>query len=143
MNSLMLNKTLFLPPSFTTSRDQENLSPFGPIAIDVESSTSSTSSNVLSLVVTSGKSSNWWTSSETQMLIEEVGKQQNALQWAKDPREKGQIWDKIIANVHSSEIASIVLKECTKTSIQQKWDSLLQKYRDIKDKISSTSEEAI
>ncbi|KAF0420942.1 trihelix transcription factor gt-3a-like: PROVISIONAL [Gigaspora margarita] len=77
------------------------------------------------------------------MLIEEVGKQQNALQRAKDPREKGQIWDKIIANMQSSEIASIVLKERTKTSIQQKWDSLLQKYRDIKDKISSTGEEAI
>ncbi|CAG8492040.1 11237_t:CDS:2, partial [Gigaspora margarita] len=46
MDSLTLNKTLFLPPSFTTSHNQENLSPFGPIAVDVESSTSSTSSNV-------------------------------------------------------------------------------------------------
>ncbi|GBB83823.1 hypothetical protein RclHR1_10490007 [Rhizophagus clarus] len=33
--------------------------------------------------------------------------------------------------------------ERTKASIQQKWDSLLQKYRDIKDKISRTGEEPI
>jgi hypothetical protein len=40
-------------------------------------------------------------------------------------------------------MTSSVLKERTKTSIQQKWDSLLQKYRDIKDKIARTGEEAI
>jgi hypothetical protein len=40
-------------------------------------------------------------------------------------------------------MASSALKERTKASIQQKWDSLLQKYRDIKDRIASTGEEAI
>jgi len=37
----------------------------------------------------------------------------------------------------------LALKERTKASIQQKWDALFQKYRDIKDKIESTGEEAI
>ncbi|CAG8833824.1 43870_t:CDS:1, partial [Gigaspora margarita] len=45
--------------------------------INVELSTSFTSSNVLGSVVTSGKLLNWWTSFKTQMLIEEVEKQQN------------------------------------------------------------------
>ncbi|CAG8778972.1 14380_t:CDS:2, partial [Acaulospora morrowiae] len=98
----------FSQPLFTTSQDQENLLPFGPV--DIEPNISST---------------------------------QQALQQARDPREKGRIWNKVIANVQSSKIASLVLKERTKASIQQKWDSLLQKYRDIKDKIASTSEEAI
>ncbi|CAG8563140.1 14387_t:CDS:2 [Acaulospora morrowiae] len=139
MDPLMLNKTTsnetisFSQPLFTTSQNQENLLPFGPV--DIESNISST--------VTSGKLSNQWTSSETRLLIEEVEKQQQALQQAKDPKEKGQIWNKVIANVQSSEIASLVLKERTKASIQQKWDSLFQKYRDIKDKIASTDEEAI
>ena len=39
--------------------------------------------------------------------------------------------------------ASLVLKGRTKASIQQKWDSLLQKYRDIKDKVARTGEEAV
>ena len=40
-------------------------------------------------------------------------------------------------------MVSLALKERTKTSIQQKWDALLQKFRDIKDKIESTGGEAI
>ncbi|CAG8804066.1 29757_t:CDS:2, partial [Gigaspora margarita] len=66
MDSLTLNEvsskynevTLFLLQLFTTSRDQENLLPFGPIAINIEPSTSSTSSNFLGSVITSGKSLN-------------------------------------------------------------------------------------
>ena len=76
------------------------------------------------------------------MLIEQAGKQQQALQRVRDPREKGRIWDKIIFNIQTSDMASPALKERTKQSIQQKWDSLLQKYRDIKDKIARTGEEA-
>ena len=77
---------------------------------------------------TSGSSSkpvNRWSSSEIRMLIEHVEKQQQALQQVKDPREKEQIWDKIIFIIQSSDIASSALKKCTKASIQQKWDSLL------------------
>jgi hypothetical protein len=77
------------------------------------------------------------------MLIEEVGKQWQALQKVKDAREKGRIQDRIIINIQTSDAASSALKERTKASIQQKWDALLQKYRDIKDKIESTGEEAI
>ncbi|GES95438.1 hypothetical protein GLOIN_2v1486595 [Rhizophagus clarus] len=58
-------------------------------------------------------------------------------------KEKGRIWDKIISTIQNSDMASSSLKERTKASIQQKWDSLLQKYRDIKDKISRTGEEPI
>jgi transcriptional regulator len=77
------------------------------------------------------------------MLIEEVGKQWQALQKVKDARKKGRIQDRIITNIQTSDAASSALKERTKASIQQKWDALLQKYRDIKDKIESTGEEAI
>jgi Myb/SANT-like DNA-binding domain len=77
------------------------------------------------------------------MLIEEVGKKWQELQKVKDAREKGRIWDRIVINIQTSGIASLSLKERTKASIQQKWDALLQKYRDIKDKIESTGEEAI
>ena len=77
------------------------------------------------------------------MLIEEVGRQWQALQQVKDPREKDRIWDRIITNIQKSDLVSLALKERTKTSIQQKWDALLQKFRDIKDKIESTGEEAI
>ena len=83
------------------------------------------------------------TSSETRMLIEEVEMQWQALQQVKDPREKDRIWDRIITNIQKSDLVSLALKERTKTSIQQKWDALLQKFRDIKDKIESTGEEAI
>ncbi|RIA87819.1 hypothetical protein C1645_827241 [Glomus cerebriforme] len=77
---------------------------------------------------------------KTRMLIEEVGKKWQALQKVKDVREKGRIWNKIVVNIQTSDVASPALKECTKASIQQKWDALLQKYRDIKDKIESTGE---
>jgi hypothetical protein len=88
------------------------------------------------------RSVNRWTSSEVRILIEQVGKWLQMLQ-AKDPREKGRVWDKIVSNLQNSDMASSALKERTKASIQQKWDSLLQKYRDIKDRIASTGEEAI
>ena len=61
----------------------------------------------------------------------------------RDPREKGRIWDKIISIIQNSDMASSTLKQRTKTSIKQKWDSLLQKYRDVKDKIARTGEEPI
>jgi len=47
------------------------------------------------------KLTNRWTSSETRMLIEEVGRQWQALQQVKDPREKDRIWDRIITNIQS------------------------------------------
>ena len=53
------------------------------------------------------KLTNRWTSSETRMLIEEVGKQWQALQQVKDPREKGRIWDKIITNIQKSNLAGL------------------------------------
>ncbi|GBC15537.2 hypothetical protein GLOIN_2v1088818 [Rhizophagus irregularis DAOM 181602=DAOM 197198] len=40
--------------------------------------------------------------------------------------------------IEESDMASPSLKERTKTSVQQKWDALLQKFRDIKDKTEST-----
>ncbi|CAG8553225.1 2486_t:CDS:2 [Gigaspora rosea] len=92
---------------------------------------------------TSSRSANRWTSSETRMLIDEVGSHQEMLKNVRDPREKGRIWDMITSNIQTSDTASLVLKERTKASIQQKWDALLQKYRDIKDRIASTGEEAI
>ena len=76
------------------------------------------------------------------MLIDEVGNNQQALQHVRDPREKGRIWDKIVSNIQDST-SSIILKERSKTSFQQKWDSLHQKYRNIKDIIKNTGEEAI
>ena len=77
------------------------------------------------------------------MLIKEVGQCQQALQKVKDPREKGKIWDKIVSNIQTSSIASPTLKEHSKTSIQQKWNAIFQKYCDIKDTISCTGKEAI
>lgn len=89
------------------------------------------------------KSVNRWTASEICILIEQAGKQQQALQQARDPREKGRIWDKIIFIIQNTDKTSLALKGCTKASVQQKWDSLLQRYRDIKDKIARTGEEAV
>ncbi|CAG8758049.1 24798_t:CDS:2, partial [Gigaspora rosea] len=60
----------------------------------------------------------------TRMLINEVGSHQEMLK-------------------NTSDTASLVLKEHTKVSIQQKWNTLLQKYHDIKDKIASTKEVVI
>ena len=51
------------------------------------------------------------------MLIEEVGKQWQALQKVKNAREKGRIWDRIIANIQTSNAISLALKECTKALI--------------------------
>ncbi|CAG8547904.1 23707_t:CDS:2, partial [Cetraspora pellucida] len=47
------------------------------------------------------------------------------------------IWDKIVLNIQDST-SSIILKECSKTSFQQKCDSLHQKYHNIKDIIKNT-----
>ncbi|CAG8756199.1 12887_t:CDS:2, partial [Rhizophagus irregularis] len=49
--------------------------------------------------------SNRWTSAEIRILIKEVGEHQQALQ-------------------------NPVLKERSKASIQQKWDTVFQKYRE-------------
>ncbi|CAG8596158.1 2467_t:CDS:2, partial [Scutellospora calospora] len=70
------------------------------------------------------------------VIISDVGKHQQMLQKVKDPREKGRIWDTIVSNIQSSSIAGPVLKERSKTLIQQKWDALFQKYRDIKDTVA-------
>ncbi|RIA82955.1 hypothetical protein C1645_834552 [Glomus cerebriforme] len=120
--------------------NQEIQSPFNSVSVDL-SPTQSTPTFVF--ITYTNKLTNRWTSSETRMLIEVVGKKWQALQKVKDTREKGRIWDKIIVNIQTSDVASPALKECTKASIQQKWDALLQKYRDIKDKIERTGEEAI
>ncbi|KAF0514973.1 trihelix transcription factor gt-3a-like: PROVISIONAL [Gigaspora margarita] len=77
------------------------------------------------------------------MLIHEVGKHQGMLQNVKDPREKNRVWDVFVSNIQTSDVSSSILKEHTKTSFQQKWDALLQKYHDIKDRIGSTSKEPI
>ncbi|RGB22174.1 hypothetical protein C1646_776510 [Rhizophagus diaphanus] len=69
--------------------------------------------------------------------------QWQALQQVKDLKEKGQIWNKIITNIQKSDMASPVLKERIKTSIQQKWDAFFQKFCNIKDKIESTGGKAI
>ncbi|CAB4435283.1 unnamed protein product [Rhizophagus irregularis] len=129
-------------PSLIThhvTHNQENQSPFNSVAINNQSPIQSTSTFIN---FNTPKSTNRWTTSETRMLIEEVRMQWQALQQVKDPREKGQIWDKIITNIQKSDMASPSLKERTKTSVQQKWDALLQKFRDIKDKIESTGGEA-
>ncbi|CAG8782539.1 13748_t:CDS:2, partial [Cetraspora pellucida] len=62
------------------------------------------------------------------------------LQKAKDQREKDHIWNKIILEIQSSNSN---LKMHSKTSIQQKWESIYQKYQNIKDVIKNTDEEAI
>jgi hypothetical protein len=133
-----------------TNNSQENLSPttlestlestpsISPIVSDTLVDNKSSPTGTLS----SRSSTNRWTRSETRMLIEEVGSKQQALQRVRDPREKGRIWDKIISNLQNSTIASSTLKERSKTSIQQKWEALHQKYRNIKDIITSTGEEA-
>lgn len=120
--------------------NQETHSSFNIISVDQTVQSTPTFVNFNTPV---NKQTNRWTSSETRMLIEEIGKQWHALQKTKDAREKGRIWDRIIANIQTSDVASSSLKERTKASIQQKWDALLQKYRDIKDKIEHTGEEAI
>ncbi|CAG8788622.1 19874_t:CDS:2 [Cetraspora pellucida] len=108
------------------------------------SNVSSVSSNAhLNSNASNSKSSSRWTSSEIHILIEEVGKNQKALQQVRDPRHKERIWDKIVSNIQGYTTASTALKECSKTSIQQKWKSLHQKYRSIKDTIKNTGEEAV
>jgi len=85
------------------------------------------------------KSSNRWTSAEIWVLIKEVGEHQQALQKVRDPREKGRIWDRIIFTIQNSDKTSLALKGRTKSSV----DSVLQKYRDIKNTIACTGEELI
>ncbi|CAG8519488.1 1593_t:CDS:2 [Scutellospora calospora] len=99
--------------------------------------------NTITSISSVNKLSNRWTSSETRFLIKEVEKNQQALQQVRDLRQKGQIWDKIIANLQESTVASVALKGRTKMSIQQKWESLHQKYRSIKNTIKNTGEGAI
>ncbi|CAG8674415.1 10539_t:CDS:1, partial [Gigaspora rosea] len=69
-------------------------------------------------------------------------KQYKALQKAKDPRERGRVWNNIISNIQSFT-SNPILKECSKNSIQQKWESIHHKYRNIKDVIKNTSEKAL
>ncbi|CAG8523791.1 258_t:CDS:2 [Cetraspora pellucida] len=107
--------------SLNISRDQENSSPLDPIAINPSSATISTVSHdptsafVMSSV--SNRSTNRWTSTETRMLINKVGRYQKKLKNVRDPKEKGRIWNMITSNIQTSDAASSVLKERTKTSI--------------------------
>ncbi|RGB22337.1 hypothetical protein C1646_776256 [Rhizophagus diaphanus] len=83
-----------------------------------------TSTSIPPTPIHASKPSNRWISAEIQIHIKEVGEHQQALQKVKDPREKGQIWNNIVSNIQFSNIASPVLKEHSKTSIQQKWDTV-------------------
>jgi hypothetical protein len=125
-----------------TSITEPSFTSFSTDTINPPSNKSNQRSSVVEPSFTPS-SSNRWSSSEIRILIEQAGKHQQALQQVKDPREKGRIWDKIISIIQNSNIASSALKKRTKASIQQKWDSLLQKYRNIKDRIASTGEGAI
>ncbi|CAB4441763.1 unnamed protein product [Rhizophagus irregularis] len=98
-----------------------------PVAISPDYATST---SIPPTPIRASKPSNRWTSAEIRILIKEVGKHQQALQKVKDPREKGRIWDNIVSNIQSSNVASPVLKERSKASIQQKWDTVFQKYRE-------------
>ncbi|GBC00028.1 hypothetical protein RclHR1_03710012 [Rhizophagus clarus] len=121
--------------------NQEIPSPFD--AIDVDQSSTRSTSTFVNFNTPANKSTNRWTSSETRILIEDVAKQRHALQKVKDARERERIWDRIVANIQTSNIVSLALKERAKASIQQKWDELLQKYRDVKDIIERTGEDAV
>ncbi|RIB17467.1 hypothetical protein C2G38_2187210 [Gigaspora rosea] len=122
-------------------RQQEAI--YSNSAISVEQPISTPPVTTSDTPISTNKLSNRWTSPEIRVLIEEVGKHQQMLQKVKDPREKGRIWDTIVSNIQSSSVAGPVLKERSKTSIQQKWDALFQKYRDIKDTVASTGEEPL
>ncbi|CAB4478632.1 unnamed protein product [Rhizophagus irregularis] len=98
-----------------------------PVAISPDYATST---SIPPTPIRASKPSNRWTSTEIRILIKEVGEHQQALQKVKDPREKGRIWDNIVSNIQSSNVASPVLKERSKASIQQKWDTVFQKYRE-------------
>ncbi|CAB4495973.1 unnamed protein product [Rhizophagus irregularis] len=96
-----------------------------PVAISPDYATST---SIPPTPIRASKPSNRWTSAEIRILIKEVGEHQQALQKVKDPRKKGRIWDNIVSNIQSSNVASPVLKERSKASIQQKWDTVFQKY---------------
>ncbi|UZO01422.1 uncharacterized protein OCT59_012523 [Rhizophagus irregularis] len=98
-----------------------------PVAISPDYATST---SIPPTPIRASKPSNRWTSTEIRILIKEVKEHQQALQKVKDPREKGRIWDNIVSNIQSSNVASLVLKERSKASIQQKWDTVFQKYRE-------------
>ncbi|CAG8584230.1 20242_t:CDS:2, partial [Cetraspora pellucida] len=67
------------------------------------------------------KSSSRWTSSEIRILIEEVEKNQKALQQVRDLRHKGRIWDKIVSNIQGYTTASTALKE-REEAVQTEWE---------------------
>ncbi|CAB5372542.1 unnamed protein product [Rhizophagus irregularis] len=86
-----------------------------PVAISPDYATST---SIPPTPIRASKPSNRWTLAEIRILIKEVGEHQQALQKS-------------------------CFKERSKASTQQKWDTVFQKYRDIKDTISCTGEEPI
>ncbi|CAB4432622.1 unnamed protein product [Rhizophagus irregularis] len=75
-----------------------------PVAISPDYATST---SIPPTPIRARKPSNRWTSAEIRILIKEVGERQQALQKVKDPREKGRIWDNIVSNIQSSNVASL------------------------------------
>ncbi|CAG8798107.1 19025_t:CDS:2, partial [Cetraspora pellucida] len=140
MNQLALNKAAAEYKAINQENSSSKTKLEASQLVSDDDLTSDTNSN--SSEVPSDKPTKRWSSSETRILIEEVGKQYKTLQKAKDPREKGRIWNKIISGIQSST-SNLNLKERSKTSVQQKWESIHQKYRNIKDVIKNTGEEAI
>ncbi|CAG8843619.1 33145_t:CDS:1, partial [Racocetra persica] len=64
-----------------------------PTVTSVEHTTATITNPDVPISTGTNKLSNRWTSPEIRILIEEVGNHQQALQKAKDPQEKGRIWD--------------------------------------------------
>ncbi|KAF0534286.1 trihelix transcription factor gt-3a-like: PROVISIONAL [Gigaspora margarita] len=94
--------------------------------ISNDDSASDTSSN--SEASDNKSKSKRWSSSDIRKLINEVGKQYKSLQRAKDPREKGHIWNNIISSIQASAPNS-TLKDHSKflfskseETIQNEWE---------------------
>ncbi|CAG8799572.1 26057_t:CDS:1, partial [Gigaspora rosea] len=101
--------------SFINHHGQENSSPSDSIAVNpISAAIYDTLPTIANSNTSSSKSTNRWTPSETRMLIHEVGKHQGMLQHVKDPREKGRIWNVIVSNVQTCDVAGPVLRERTK-----------------------------
>jgi len=134
--------TLFLPNQFNPQTSLHLTLPSAvPLVSEIPSMLSvvqSPSRKILSTSQSSNAGRNCWSSIETRTLILSYQEHAEALTQAKSPQRKRAIWQTILQAFRDSYQDNAIESVKTLTQLKEKWKSLVEKYKKIKDNNKAT-----
>ena len=130
----------FIPPTSLHLTRPSAVPPVSEIPSSTSSVVQSPASEILSTSQSSNaaRSRNRWSSIETKTLILSYQEHAEALTRAKSPQRKKAIWQTILQAFRESCQDNAIESEKTLTQLKEKWKSLVDKYKKVKDNNKAT-----